>query len=122
LAQLHQFRGRVGRGEHRSYCLLIAETPSEEAIARLSALEETTDGFKLAEIDWRLRGAGDLLGIRQSGAQQFRLVELMNPRLVELAQREARTVYADDPPLARPEHQLLAQRLQALAERRGDIS
>ncbi len=122
LAQLHQFRGRVGRGEHRSYCLLIAETPSEEAIARLSALEETTDGFKLAEIDWRLRGAGDLLGIRQSGAQQFRLVELMNPRLVELAQREARTVYADDPLLARPEHQLLAQRLQALAERRGDIS
>ncbi len=122
LAQLHQFRGRVGRGEHRSYCLLITETPSEEAIARLSALEETTDGFKLAEIDWRLRGAGDLLGIRQSGAQQFRLTELMNPRLVELAQREARTVYADDPPLGRPEHQLLAQRLQALAGRRGDIS
>lgn len=122
LAQLHQLRGRVGRGEHRSYCLLITETPSDDAIERLSALEETTDGFKLAEIDWRLRGAGDLLGTRQSGVQQFRLTELMNPRLVELAQREARTVYADDPPLERPEHHLLAQRIQALAERRGDIS
>ena len=85
LAQLHQFRGRVGRGEHRSYCLLITETPSGDAIERLSALEQTTDGFKLAEIDWRLRGAGDLLGTRQAGEQQFRLAELMNPRLVELA-------------------------------------
>ncbi len=122
LAQLHQFRGRVGRGEHRSYCLLITETPSGDAIERLSALEQTTDGFKLAEIDWRLRGAGDLLGTRQAGEQQFRLAELMNPRLVEMAQREARTVYADDPPLERPEHQLLAQRIQALAERQGDIS
>ncbi len=122
LAQLHQFRGRVGRGEHRSYCLLITETPSGDAIERLAAMEETTDGFKLAEIDWRLRGAGDLLGIRQSGAHYFRLADVMNPRLVELAQREARTVYADDPLLARPEHRLLAQRVQALAEDQGDIS
>jgi ATP-dependent DNA helicase RecG len=122
LAQLHQFRGRVGRGEHHSYCLLIAETPSDEAIARLTALEETTDGFRLAETDWRLRGAGDLLGIRQSGARYFRLADVMDPRLVELAQREARTVYADDPLLAHPEHHLLAQRIKALAEHPGDIS
>jgi ATP-dependent DNA helicase RecG len=122
LAQLHQFRGRVGRGEHRSFCLLLTESPSDEATERLRALEETTDGFRLAEIDWKLRGAGDLLGVRQSGIGQFRLAELMNPHLVELAQREARTVYADDPSLARPEHFLLARRIAALAERRGDIS
>lgn len=122
LAQLHQFRGRVGRGEHRSYCLLITESPGEEAAERLRAMEETTDGFKLAELDWKLRGAGDLLGVRQSGMGQFRLAELMNPHLVELAQREARTVYADDPSLSRPEHFLLARRIAALAERRGDIS
>lgn len=122
LAQLHQFRGRVGRGEHPSFCLLLTESPSDEAAERLHALEETSDGFKLAEIDWKLRGAGDLLGTRQSGMQQFRLTELMNPQLVELAQREARTVYADDPMLARPEHFLLARRIEALAERRGDIS
>lgn len=122
LAQLHQFRGRVGRGEHPSFCLLLTESPSDEATERLRALEETTDGFKLAEIDWKLRGAGDLLGTRQSGMRQFRLAELMNPHLVELAQREARTVYADDPMLAQPEHFLLARRIEALAERRGDIS
>lgn len=122
LAQLHQFRGRVGRGEHPAYCLLLTESPSDEASERLRALEETTDGFKLAEIDWKLRGAGDLLGVRQSGLGQFRLAELMNPHLVELAQREARTVYADDPVLARPEHYLLARRIEALVERRGDIS
>ncbi len=97
LAQLHQFRGRVGRGEHPSFCLLIAGTFSDEADQRLAAMEETTDGFKLAEIDWEMRGPGDLLGVRQSGIGQFRLAELMNPQMVELAQREARTVYAEDP-------------------------
>ena len=122
LAQLHQFRGRVGRGEHKSYCLLLAGTSSEEANQRLAAMEETTDGFRLAEIDWEMRGPGDLLGLRQSGLGQFSLAELMNPRLVELAQREARTVYAEDPNLTYPEHHLLAQRVQALLDRRADVS
>ena len=122
LAQLHQFRGRVGRGPHKSYCLLIAGATAHETNERLMAMEETTDGFQLAEIDWQLRGPGDLLGVRQSGLAQFRLAELMNPRLVELAQREARTVYAEDPYLAQPEHRLLAQRIQTLLDRRADIS
>jgi ATP-dependent DNA helicase RecG len=122
LAQLHQFRGRVGRGEHKSFCLLIAGTFSDEADQRLTALEKTTDGFKLAEIDWEMRGPGDLLGLRQSGISQFRLAELMNPLLVELAQREARAVYAEDPSLTQPEHTLLAQRVQMLAGRRADVS
>jgi ATP-dependent DNA helicase RecG len=122
LSQLHQFRGRVGRGEHQSYCLLIAGTFSEEADQRLKAMEETTDGFKLAEIDWAMRGPGDLLGVRQSGIGQFRLAELMNPQLVELAQREARTVYAEDPYLTQSEHTLLAQRVRMLSDRRADVS
>jgi ATP-dependent DNA helicase RecG len=122
LSQLHQFRGRVGRGEHPSYCLLIAGAFSQEADQRLKAMEETTDGFKLAEIDWAMRGPGDLLGVRQSGIGQFQLAELMNPQLVELAQREARTVYAEDPYLTQPEHTLLAQRVQMLTDRRADVS
>jgi ATP-dependent DNA helicase RecG len=122
LAQLHQFRGRVGRGEHKSFCLLIAGTLSDEADQRLTAMEETTDGFKLAEIDWAMRGPGDLIGVRQSGIGRFRLAELMDPRMVELAQREARTVSAEDPHLTQPEHTLLAQRVRTLSDRRADVS
>jgi ATP-dependent DNA helicase RecG len=122
LAQLHQFRGRVGRGEHPSYCLLVSGSSMPEAEQRLKAMEETTDGFKLAEVDWEMRGPGDLLGSQQSGASGFRLTELMNPKLVELAQREARTVYAEDPNLIHPEHHLLAQRIQVLLGQRADIS
>jgi ATP-dependent DNA helicase RecG len=122
LAQLHQFRGRVGRGEHKSFCLLVADATTSEAEQRLKAMEETTDGFKLAEIDWELRGAGDLLGIRQSGLGAFQLAELMNPKLVELAQREARSVFAEDPYLQLPEHRLLAQQIQSLRDQRADVS
>lgn len=122
LSQLHQFRGRVGRGEHKSFCLLISGVTTPEANQRLSAMEETTDGFKLAEIDWQMRGPGDLLGVRQSGLGEFRITDLMNPRLVELAQREARTVYAEDPYLSLPDHYLLAQRIRTLLDRRADVS
>ncbi|NLX09766.1 MAG: ATP-dependent DNA helicase RecG [Chloroflexi bacterium] len=122
LAQLHQFRGRVGRGEYKSFCLLLAENPTPDAEQRLKAMEETTDGFRLAEIDWEMRGPGDLLGVRQSGMSQFRLSELMNPRLVELAQREVRTVFAEDPNLERPEHGLLSKRVRAVLDWRADVS
>lgn len=122
LAQLHQFRGRVGRGEHASYCLLIPDSSSEESRERLQAMEEHADGFKLAEIDWKIRGAGDLLGTRQSGQDLFRLLEFISPELVELAQRESRTIYAEDPKLQMPEHRLLAQRVQMLFDERADMS
>ncbi|MBN1202618.1 MAG: ATP-dependent DNA helicase RecG [Anaerolineae bacterium] len=122
LAQLHQFRGRVGRGEHKSFCLLVAESASDIAAQRLQAMEDTTDGFKLAEIDWKLRGPGDLLGVRQSGISTFHLAEMITPQLVELAQREVRTVYAEDPYLQLPEHHLLATQIQAMLDRRADIS
>jgi ATP-dependent DNA helicase RecG len=122
LAQLHQFRGRVGRGEHPSYCLLISDNLTDEAQARLKALEETTDGFKLAEIDWKLRGPGDLLGTSQSGRQISALAKHMSPHLVEVAQREARTLYEEDPELTKPEHRLLAERVQMLHNERSDVS
>ncbi len=122
LAQLHQFRGRVGRGEHASYCLLLSDTNSDEAKQRLQAMEETTDGFKLAEMDWKLRGAGDLVGLRQSGGSKLQLAEIMSPHLVELAQREARTIYEEDPDLGQEQHRLLAQRVKMLHNDRSDVS
>ncbi len=122
LSQLHQFRGRVGRGQHASYCLLLADTNSEEAKMRLQAMEETTDGFKLAEMDWKLRGAGDLIGTRQSGGSTMQLAEQMTPQLVEMAQREARTIYEEDPNLSWEDHRLLAQRVTMLHNERTDVS
>lgn len=112
LAQLHQFRGRVGRGEHQSFCMLIPDNDTPESRQRLEAMEATDDGFKLAEMDWQMRGAGELLGTRQSGNLIFQLSDFVTPDLVTLAQREARTIYEDDPHLTHPEHQLLALRLQ----------
>jgi ATP-dependent DNA helicase RecG len=139
LAQLHQFRGRVGRGEHQSYCLLMVEPEifSEDDLLnnddaperswsevqqRLRAMEETDDGFRLAELDWKLRGAGDLLGARQSGASTLQLAEMMTPDLVALAQREARTIYEADPDLSDPQHHLLAQMVAMLRQEEGDVS
>jgi len=122
LSQLHQFRGRVGRGEHASYCLLLADTNSDEAKQRLEAMEETNDGFKLAEMDWRLRGAGDLIGTRQSGGSKLQLAEQITPQLVDMAQREARTIYEEDPNLSQREHRLLAQRVVMLHNDRTDVS
>jgi ATP-dependent DNA helicase RecG len=122
LAQLHQFRGRVGRGEHASYCLLLSDTNSEEARERLRAMEETTDGFKLAELDWKQRGAGDLVGTRQSGGSLLQLVQEMTPQLVEMAQREARTIFEEDPDLSQEQHRLLAQRVGMLHNERTDVS
>ncbi len=122
LAQLHQFRGRVGRGQHESYCLLVPDKSTPEAMARLTIMEQTNDGFKLAEEDWKMRGAGDLIGTRQSGRSVLQLTEMMSPDLVALAQREARTLYAEDPSLMQPQHQLLRQRVDMLYNPDSDFS
>jgi ATP-dependent DNA helicase RecG len=122
LAQLHQFRGRVGRGQFASYCLLIPDNNTPEAEERLKAMEATTDGFKLAEIDWKLRGAGDLVGTRQSGRNALQIMEAMTPQLVELAQREARTIYEEDPYLDQEQHRLLSQRVDMLYNEDSDVS
>jgi ATP-dependent DNA helicase RecG len=109
LAQLHQFRGRVGRSEHPSFCLLVPDNADMDN-SRLKAMESTTDGFKLAEIDWEMRGAGELLGTRQSGGVA-RLGEFMDVQIVEQAQFEARTLYEEDPDLMLPEHAALREKL-----------
>lgn len=113
LAQLHQLRGRVGRGEHKSYCLLLSDKILlETADERLSALKGTTDGFELAEIDWEMRGAGELLGTQQSGfITSLRFADLMDIHLVEMVQRMARQLLQRDPNLTLSEHQLLAERI-----------
>ncbi|MCA9913621.1 MAG: ATP-dependent DNA helicase RecG [Anaerolineae bacterium] len=124
LAQLHQFRGRVGRGQHQSYCLLLPDALTDESEQRLRALEQTDDGFKLAEMDWQMRGAGDLLGTRQSGSFIVKLAEFMTPELVSLAQSEARTIYEEDPDLQLEEHALLAEMVQLRLhdDAQGDVS
>jgi ATP-dependent DNA helicase RecG len=114
LSQLHQFRGRVGRGEHQSYCLLLAETPSAEGRERLSIIERTQDGFALAEEDLRLRGPGDFFGTRQSGLPDLRMARLSDVALLELAREEATRVFKEDPNLEQPEHQPLAQEMARL--------
>lgn len=122
LAQLHQFRGRVGRGQYESYCLLLSDSDNEESLSRLKALETTTDGFQLAELDWQLRGPGDLLGTRQAGMGQVQMDSVMDIRLVELAQQESRALFAEDPELNLTEHALLAQRIRSIRSRQTDFS
>jgi ATP-dependent DNA helicase RecG len=108
LAQLHQLRGRVGRGGEQSFCLLLSDDPSETALERLRLLEEHSDGFALAEADLRLRGPGDYFGTRQSGLPQFQAADFSDVKLIETARREAQQLLADDPGLAKPEHRELA--------------
>jgi ATP-dependent DNA helicase RecG len=120
LAQLHQFRGRVGRGQHQSYCLLVPDDGDLEN-PRLRAMESTTDGFKLAELDWQMRGAGELLGTRQSGGGS-QLGDHMDPKLVAEAQIEARTIFEEDPALTMPQHLPLREKLLARYAVRGEGS
>ena len=108
LAQLHQFRGRVGRGQEKSYCLLLSDSPSEVAKERLSALESIHDGFQLAEADLELRGPGDFFGTRQSGLPNLRMAQLSDKELLETARREASRMMDEDPELTAPEHATLA--------------
>ena len=112
LSQLHQFRGRVGRGEHRGYCMLLSESPGVDAVKRLKLLEHISDGFRLAEEDLKLRGPGDYLGTRQSGLPSFRVAEITDYESLSLARREAVRLLEVDPMLEREEHHALAERLE----------
>jgi ATP-dependent DNA helicase RecG len=111
LAQLHQFRGRVGRGEHQSYCLLLADKQSPEVEERLQAVEQTNDGFKLAEKDLQMRGPGEFFGTRQSGIPDLKLVKLTDTRLLDLARQEAELIFEQDPWLEQPQYRLLVKQV-----------
>ena len=105
LAQLHQLRGRIGRGKHRSYCILLTGPGASEAKEKLGILEETSDGFKIAEADLRLRGPGDMLGTAQSGLPPLRIGDLISDAgLMSQAQRVARGIFERDKRLSRPEN------------------
>ena len=99
LAQLHQFRGRVGRGEHQSYCMLVNGINNQTENRRLKALVETNDGFKLAEADLLLRGPGEFIGTKQSGIPDLAMASLADLDLIKKARLEARLLIKDDPNL-----------------------
>jgi len=120
LAQLHQFRGRVGRSEHASYCLLVSDSASPEAQERLQAIEATNDGFALAQKDLELRGPGEFLGTRQSGLPDLKLASVTDLRLIEAAREAARRFFETDPELASPGNRLLARRVARFWKEEGE--
>jgi ATP-dependent DNA helicase RecG len=123
LSQLHQFRGRVGRGEVQSFCMLIPDSDTALENERLAVMEETNDGFVLAEKDLQQRGPGDFLGTRQSGFADLRMAKLTDVRLIESARRQAMTVFETDPNLEKPENQKLATALSDFwGNGKGDVS
>jgi ATP-dependent DNA helicase RecG len=110
LAQLHQLRGRIGRGAHKSYCILLSEEKSPETVAKLAVLEKTSDGFEVAEADWDMRGPGDLLGTAQSGLPALKLGDLKRDAAIMRQARAAATVILGaDPGLNSPENQRFRQ-------------
>ena len=104
LSQMHQFRGRVGRGKHQSYCVLIAESPNPDAQNRMEILHRVSDGFALAEEDMNMRGTGDYLGTRQSGQEIFKVANLSDHDILSLARVEAKKMVQNDPYLESDEH------------------
>ena len=106
LAQLHQLRGRIGRGEHKSYCILLTSTQAKEGSAKLAVLERTGNGFEVAEADWELRGPGDLLGTAQSGLPALKIGNLKTDAdLMRRARAAAISIFEADPRLEWPENQ-----------------
>ena len=122
LSQLHQLRGRVGRGKHQSYCVLVTSTRNPDSRARLKVLTKTTDGFQIAEEDLKLRGPGDFFGQRQHGLPQLRIADLAGDmRVLKEAQLAAQELLERDPGLKRPEHAPLLKQVHRLFEQHGDM-
>ena len=123
LAQLHQFRGRVGRGPAKSFCLLIPETDDAIENERLTVMAQTSDGFVLAEKDLEQRGPGEFLGTRQSGFSPLKMAALTDIRLIEKARTQAQSIFTTDPEFETPENQPLLKILRRFwGETQGDIS
>ena len=122
LSQLHQFRGRVGRGEHKSFCLLLADSTNAVSDQRLQAIVNSQDGFKLAEVDLEIRGPGEFFGTQQSGEPELKLISLRDRDMLEAAREQAERLIDADPELA--QHPLLAEKVEAFWKNRenGDAS
>ncbi len=121
LAQLHQLRGRIGRGANDALCILVAEPVTPDGSMRIDAIATTTDGFELAEKDLEIRGPGDLAGVRQSGAPALRVADLMGDmKLLALARRDAIAWLKRSPQLDQPDDALLARRLAKMFREQGD--
>lgn len=117
LSQLHQLRGRVGRGKHKSYCILVSDSDSPELRSRLDIMCKTSDGFKISEEDLRLRGPGDFFGSRQHGLPEMHVADLgADVNVLQQAQDESRRLLEKDPQLELPEHQALKERVDRLYE------
>lgn len=115
LSQLHQLRGRVGRGKHRSYCVLVTATRSKEAILRLRTLASTTDGFRISEEDLKARGPGDFFGNRQHGLPQMKIADLAGDmRLLSQSREAAEALLVQDPELRRPENRPVLERVRQM--------
>ncbi len=113
LSQLHQLRGRVGRGEHQSACYLVATPKGDDSFQRILAMTRTNNGFQIAEADLNIRGPGEFFGTRQSGVPNFKIANIIHDAsLLEAAKREAELLIKTDPSLNAPEHQLLKRMLQ----------
>jgi ATP-dependent DNA helicase RecG len=112
LAQLHQLRGRIGRGQSKSYCFLFAETEDETAISRLDIMTRSRDGFEIAEHDLKLRGPGELFSARQHGLPDLKIANIVDDfELLTLARRDAFSLISDDPTLTQPQHSILRQEI-----------
>ena len=121
LSQLHQLRGRVGRGKHKSWCILVSDAKGEEARARLHAMTHISDGFKIAEEDLRLRGPGDFFGSRQHGLPELHIADLgADMNVLKAAQDAAKRLLDSDPRLERPENKRLRSRAGELLAASGD--
>lgn len=122
LSQLHQLRGRVGRGEHQSWCVLVSDNRSPETRARLKVLVDTADGFRIAEEDLKLRGPGDFFGRRQHGLPALRMADLnTDTRVLKEARDAAASLLSADPDLSRPEHRPLLEKVRRLFEENSDM-
>ena len=122
LSQLHQLRGRVGRGKAKSYCILLSDSQNEETRARLKVMTQTNDGFRISQEDLRLRGPGDFFGQRQHGLPAMKIADLScDMRLLDEAQTAARQLMERDPELTAPAHRPLRRRIRQLFDTNADM-